>query len=1034
MVHLHVKSHYSFRRAASSPDALVAQALKNGDHAIAITDFMSVAGCIPLQVAAQAVGIKAIIGAEIKLEGYPLVFLAASQTGYATINRLISRGFERKDEQIGWDDLREAHEDVFILTAGRDGYLRHLLEQNQPHSALEFVRTLEGINPKRVLIEVSSHQRPGEARIVRKLLSLSQTSRIPALVSNDVHYATPNEALRQDVLVLSRHRLTVNDDQPERLWTQEAWLKPRSQLEALIYGSRLYQNTLELARECSVDLLPKRIEVPRANLSLSSDPNLELEILARAGIKQRYPSQKRLDALKKLEGELEIIKELGLAEFFLVVHEVIAQAKIMGIRTAGRGSAASSIVVFALGIAHADPLAFRLRFERFLNPGRFAGGREAPDIDVDVQSSRRQELINWVTDRFAGRTAMAANINVYGIRGATRDVARVLGWTHDVAGAMTKVLPRHSRPKHIAQHRAVLEAVVGESPLLEVLIRVTAQLDDTPRDLGLHSGGMLLARDSIYDHTATKRSANGTLQGFLDKRTAEANGLVKLDLLGLLILDVLDTTLELLKQDGMELNLEQVNLDDPRIYAALKDGKVVGLFQIESPAQQALIAQLQPTCFLDLVAQVALIRPGPIQAQSVKPYIKRRNGREKVSYLHWSLEPILKQTYGLMVFQDQAIEVAQVICGMTVSEADRFRKLISKARDRDDMEAMRSEFLRRALETHDDLKLELATQIFEVIAGFSGYGFPLSHSCAFAITAAYTAYLKALYPSHFLAAVLEHEPGMYPRLTIAEEAKRLKIPLLPVSLELSGVQFQLEPQGQQAAIRMSFAAVHGVSEDAARLIVLERLSAPFSSLEDFYSRVSLNKDMLEHLAQAGAFETFGARRDVLWQLGILANTKPARDDQAPLFRRSTISPEDLAWLEHLSEAEAITWDLEETQTSQTHPMGLMRSRLEAVGVKRIGQIADGMRYTIAGVLPVGPQRPETAKGVVFLLLEDESGHCQGIVSAELWEDLRAVFRSRALLLTGRVQRLRGWKTMVVESAASLEVVMARETGKGYAVR
>ncbi len=331
-----------------------------------------------------------------------------------------------------------------------------------------------------------------------------------------------------------------------------------------------------------------------------------------------------------------------------------------------------------------------------------------------MQSERRQELIEWVTQRFMGRIAMSANYNCYAIRGATRDVARLLGWSHDTAGDMTGVLPYSGRPRKIRQYREALEMVVGASPLLEVLLSLTERLDDCPRDLGLHSGGMLLARDSIFNHSALKRSANGTLQTFLDKRTSEASGLVKLDLLGLLSLDVLQTTLELLEGEGIQLKLEEVDLDDPRIFASLQDGKVIGLFQIESPAQQALLAQLQPTTFLDLVAQVALIRPGPIQALSVRPYIKRRNGLERVTYPHPSLEPVLKQTYGLMVFQDQAIETAQTLCGMSVDEADRFRKLVSKARDREDMEGMREEFVRRALETHPDLTLEVAGQVFEI--------------------------------------------------------------------------------------------------------------------------------------------------------------------------------------------------------------------------------------------------------------------------------------------------------------------------------
>jgi error-prone DNA polymerase len=1034
--HLHARSWYSFRRGASSPDTLVKQALLNGDEAVAVTDYMSVAGCVPLQSAARAAGLHAVIGAEVNLEGYPLVLLAANNAGFATINRLISRGFERREECIALEDFRDDSTDIFVLTGGREGRLRHLLAANQPSSALTWAKTLAQIAPGRVLLEVSSHRREGEARMVTSLLRLARVAGLRTVASNDVRYAVPEDAARYDALVLSRHRLTVHDDHPERLWSREAWLKPRRELEVIIRTRQPFLTALEIARECQVDLLPGRVHPPRAHLPAGVDPNTELEALARAGIKHRYPPARRREALALMERELEVIREIGLAEFFLVVHEVVEAARSMGIRTAGRGSAASSVVVYALGIAHADPLQFRLRFERFLNPGRFAGGREAPDIDIDVQSERRDELIAWVTERFEGRTAMAANFNTYGIRSATRDAARVLGWSHEDAGRLTSDLPYHARPSAVHRYKDALEGAVGPSPLLETLQSLVERLDDCPRDLGLHSGGMLLARDSIFEHSAVKRSANGTLQTFLDKRTAEANGLIKLDLLGLLALDVLQTTLELLEGQGITVRLEDVDLDDGRIYAGIADGKVIGLFQIESPAQQALLAQLQPTCFLDLVAQVALIRPGPIQAMSVRPYIRRRNGLERVSYPHPCLEPVLHQTYGLMVFQDQAIEAAQAVCGMSVEEADRFRKLVSRARDRQEMEGMRGEFVRRALETHQDLSLEAASAIFETISGFSGYGFPLAHSVAFATTAAHTAYLKTLHPAAFLAAVLEHEPGMYPRMTITEEARRLGVKVLPALLEASDARFKLERQDGVLSVRMPLSAVEGVGEAASRSLVLERERSAFRDLEDFYRRAPVGVGTLEALAKAGALKTFGSRRDVLWQLGMLTGKGVSRGQgvQAALFETSAISDEDLALLEGLDDHELVAWDLSATRTSlETHPMALLRPALERAGVRATNRLHDGLRCAVAGLV-IARQRPETAGGFVFFYLEDEFGHCQGIVRAALWDALRTDLRSRALVLEGRVQRLRGWKTMVVEGVLPIQVLGAKASEMAYFVR
>lgn len=1034
--HLHARSWYSFRRGASSPDALARQALLNGDGAVAVTDRMSVAGCVPLQSAARAAGLRAVVGAEINLEGHPLVLLAASNAGYATINRLISRAFEREEEHVTLEELRDDCPDVFVLTGGREGRLRSLLAEGRPSSALEWARTLKALAPGRVLVEVSSHRREGESLEVRDALRLARVAGLRAVATNDARYAVPDDAARYDALVLSRHRLTVHDDHPERLWSREAWLKPRADLERLVRAHHPFANALALSRECRVDLLPGRVQPPRANLPEGADANAELEALARAGIRRRYPRSRWREAVELMERELEIVREVGLAEFFLVVSEVVEAARNMGIRTAGRGSAASSVVVYALGIAHADPLQFRLRFERFLNPGRFANGREAPDIDIDVQSERRDELIEWVTERFAGRTAMAANFNIFGIRSAVRDAARVLGWSHEDATRMTSDLPYHALPSSVRRHKGALEHAVGPSPLLETLQGLVERFDDCPRDLGLHSGGMLLARDSIFDHSAVKRSANGTLQTFLDKRTAEANGLIKLDLLGLLALDVLQTTLELLEGEGVTVRLEDVDLDDERIYAGIKDGRVIGLFQIESPAQQALLAQLQPTRFLDLVAQVALIRPGPIQAMSVRPYIRRRNGLEKVSYPHPCLEPVLKQTYGLMVFQDQAIETAQAICAMSIEEADRFRKLVSRARDREDMEGIREEFVRRALETHDDLSLETASEVFDMIAGFSGYGFPLAHSVAFATTAAHTAYLKTLHPAAFLTAVLQHEPGMYPRMTITEEARRLGVPMLPARLEASDARFKLERKEGVLGIRLPLSAVEGMGEAAARAVVFERERVAFRDLEDLYRRAPVPVATLEALAHAGALETFGSRRNVLWALGMLAGKGVPRGEgvQSALSELQAITAEDLALLEGLGEGEIVAWDLAATRTSlEPHPLALLRPALLAAGVRATNRLNDGLRCAVAGLV-IARQRPETARGFVFLYLEDEFGHCQGIVRAELWEALRTDLRSRALVLEGRVQRLRGWKTMVVEGVLPLEALGAKTSEMAYFVR
>ena len=369
---------------------MVRQAVHNGDRAIAITDYMSMAGVIPMQVAARAAGIHAVVGAEVLVEGAPLVLLAKNQTGFATINRLISKGFEAQTHNqpskealgISLEQFAEDYQEVFVLTGGHDGRLWSLLKSWQSQRALDWVKALASIAGKNLYIEISSHRREGDSRMILSLLGVAQSLQVQAVATNNALYATAQDAVRYDALTLSRLRLTVNDDHPERPSNAEGWLKPRALLEDLIHAPRLYDNAVAIAEQCQVDLIAKRIQVPRARLKLEPNPNLELEALVRAGIKRRYPLAQRKSAVEIMPKELAVIAEFELAEFFLVVNAVVQAARALGIRTAGRGSAASSIVVYALGIAHADPLKFRLRFERFLNPGRFSAGREAPDIDI----------------------------------------------------------------------------------------------------------------------------------------------------------------------------------------------------------------------------------------------------------------------------------------------------------------------------------------------------------------------------------------------------------------------------------------------------------------------------------------------------------------------------------------------------------------------------------------------------------------------------------------------------------------------------
>jgi error-prone DNA polymerase len=1033
-VHLHVRSHFSFGRGVSSPEALVARTKELGQSALALTDWLSVSGAVQFQEAARDAEIHAVIGAEIPLETGAIVLLAMSNAGFANLNRLLTRAWTRPDPHLTWDDLEPCHTDLLLLTGGYRSPLRTLLETNAPHSALEWLSRAAETFPGRTLVELSSHARPGDARMLGRLAQLARTARVPLAATGEVQYASSDDMPLFDTINCARLGITAADDHEDRPVNREACLKARADLETLVYAPQAFANTLEVARRCTVDLLPGEIRPPGAQLPDGVHPNDELERLCRAGLSWRYPSnrctpERRKQARDQMSRELEVIADLDLSEFFLVVHEVIAFSKSRGIRCAGRGSAANSIVAYLLGITGVCPLEQKLLFERFLHAGR----QGTPDIDVDFQSDRREEVIAWLETRFAGHTAMTANYVTYGLRSALTDVGKVLGYDLEMLRRATKLVP-HTRAFHTQEFKPQLESVLGPSPLLDILVQLTARLEGVPRHLGQHSGGMLLAREALEMYTPIRASANGVKIASFNKDDVESMGLVKFDVLGLRSLAVLQAAVDkTLEVTGVALEIDDIPLDDPRVYDLICAGETLGLFQIESPGQMALLAKHQPRDFQSLIAQIALLRPGPIQGNAVHPYVRRARGLEPITYPHSSLEPILRDTFGVLLYQESVMEIVHVFAGFSWARVDRFRKLMGKFRSSDEMGALRGELIEGARGTHPDCSLEVIEEVFQSCAKFAGYGFPRSHSAAFAKTVYQTAFLKVYHPAAYFAGVLEHHPGMYSRQTLVHEAQRHGVTVLPPSLERSALGFKLEAittkTGSSLAIRMPLESVKHVGLEDARLILLERLAAPFESVDDLHARVPVKRDVLEALGTAGALECFGSRRDVLWRLGELHTARGAPGQGRPLLEVTPYLP-DLSWLNPL---ELAAWDAATAGASTgAHVMAFHRSSLTVSGVVPISRMA-GERCTVAGVV-IAFQRPPTAHGFTFVTLEDESGRVQVIVPPKVYPHVEAVLHSRCLIVSGRVQRVANWCGLVLERAQTLEVVSGKEMEGRFFVR
>lgn len=1032
--HLHARSWYSFLRGASSPRALVERAAALGQPAVAVTDWMTVAGAVKLQRAARDHGLNAIVGAEVLVGEHPLVLIAADDGGYATLCRLLTRAHEdRDDPRLPLDALADDNQGLKLLTGGREGRLRSLLEAGRGDEALAWARALASLVPGRAFVELSTHRRPGERRALEGLQALARAARLPALLTNDARLAVPDDQAVHDLLTCVRLGITVHEPHPERPVNGEAHLKGARELRELVFEPAALANAGALARECRVSLLSGEINPPGAIVPAGLAPQRHLEILCEAGL-GRYPPEKRAEARRILDKELGVIGQLDLAEFFLVVHEVVSFARARGIRCAGRGSAANSIVAFLLGITAVDPVEYPLMFERFLHAGR----KGTPDIDVDFDSSRRAEVIEWIERRFTREhAAMTANVNTYRIRSAVRDAAKALGWPLEVVDAMTRALPQDGSCHKAGEHRAALEAVVSPSPVLDALLEVVPRLHDCPRHLSLHSGGMLLTRGPLWRHTPVQVSANGVKQAVFDKEDAEAMGLVKLDVLGLRALGAIGTALELHEAatgTPIRREVDDPTMDDPSVFEMVRHGETVGLFQVESPGQIALIARHQPRNFAELVAQIALLRPGPLQGGMVHPYVRRKQGLEEPEYPHPSLEGTLKETFGIILYQEQVLGVAHDFAGLTLEESDEFRRLMSRWRDPGEMAGMRESFVSGALRKHRDLDRATAERVFDRVSKFVGYGFPRSHSIAFGRTVYQTAWLRRHHPAAYFAGVLEHHPGMYPRQSLIEEAKRCGVPVLGPSVARSGVRFTLERHDEPGrhpdglAIRMPLASVKGVGPADAAALALERVARPYEGVEDLYRRARAGRDVLWALARAGAMDGFGPRREVLWQLGVLERRLgPPGPEALPLLDAPALEPAELARLDPLSPAEAAVWDLRAAgATAGPHPLALARADLSAAGAARIAGV-DGPTASVAGLV-VARQRPPTAHGIVFLTLEDETGRIQCIVYPAVWERLAGVLKRGAVIVRGRVQRERSWRGLTVEWAAPLSVAGGQVAG------
>jgi error-prone DNA polymerase len=1023
---LHCHSNFSFLDGASHPEELIEQAARLGLDAIALTDHDGMYGVVRFAEAAAELGVRTVFGAELSLgltapqngvadpEGSHLLLLARHPEGYRSLCRTIStaqlRGKEKGRPVYDLDEVvADTAGQVLVLTGCRKGAVRQALRTGGRDAAgKELRRLVERFGADHVAVELTHQALPTDSERNDALADLARDAGLPTIASTAAHYAAPHRFPLATALTAVRSRRSLDD--------ADGWLPPagtahlRSGAEMAARFDQRYPGAVARAAavgvECafSIDLVAP--ELPPFDVPPGHTEATWLRELTFRGVARRYGSYaEHPEAVETVERELAIIEKKNFPGYFLIVHDIVEFCRRSDILCQGRGSAANSAVCYALGITNVDAVAHRLLFERFLSPARDG----YPDIDLDIESGRREEVIQYVYHRHGrGCAAQVANVITYRPRSAVRDMAKALGFSPGQQDAWSKQIERW--------HGPVGDTAIAPAGMPGQVVELADELLGFPRHLGIHSGGMVICDRPVSEVVPVEwaRMEGRTVVQW-DKDDCASAGLVKFDLLGLGMLTALHLMIDLVaERHGEKIELHELQPTDPDVFAMLQRADSVGVFQVESRAQMATLPRLKPRIFYDLVVEVALIRPGPIQGGSVHPYIQRRNGAEW-KHDHPLLANALDKTLGVPLFQEQLMQVAVDVAGFTAADADELRRAMGSKRSEEKMERLRARFFDGM--AANGITGEVADGIFTKMLAFANFGFPESHSISFASLVYYSAWFKHYHPAAFCAALLNSQPmGFYSPQSLVADARRHGVLTRGPDVNLGRAEAVLQPDQRSRGgqtIRLGLAEVRGIGLELAEEIDAEReRGGPYRDLADLARRVRLTVPQAEALATAGAFGCFGVdRRSALWAAGVVAAVRP---EQLPGTAVGLEAPA----LPGLTGVELTAADVWATGVSpDSHPMQHLRERLDGLGAVRIDGLDAVGRDLVAGDPEQTPprvlvgglvthrQRPATARGVTFLNLEDESGMLNVTCSEGLWARYRAVaVGSTALLVRGRLER------------------------------
>ncbi len=1002
-VELHAHSYYSLLDGVASPEALVEQAARFGMPAIAVTDHDALYGAPRFAKAAEQASVKPIFGAELTLshEDGHLMLLAETNEGYANLCHLIT--LARRDQEKGfaalpWRLLAEHSNGLIALSGCRRGGIGGALQQREGDKAFHLAQRYAAIfGHGSFYLELQRHRDRSDRRVNAGLVSLAHRLRLPLVATGNTHYLTRDEAPLHDILTCIRQRLPLEQAGAVLRPNHEYYFRSPPEMAALFADHpEALRATLAISERCMAELPYGPQALPAVAFPEGQTPIAYLRQLCKTGLARKpIPAYQRQRYAETLERELATIAEQNLPDAFLIVHDVMRQARSVGIVCQARGSGVNSIVCYALDISPIDPLSCGLVFERFMSPER-----QAPvDIDVDFASDRREEVIQYIYQKYGhDHVAMACVVSTFGAKQALRDVGKVLGFSGAVLDRVSAAADTHSAVG--LPDSEGLRSAFGpqlDSRRWQELVTYAAALDSFPRHLGIHSGGMIISAALLHRCIPVEPATmeDRTVVQW-DKDALATAGWMKFDVLSLrqmaAINDACDVIVTL---TGQRPDLNVLRFDDQKVYEMIRQGKTIGVFQLESRAQASLIPRFKPRCFADLTVQIALIRPGPVQANMVHPYLRRREGAERVAYLHPRLEAALRDTLGIILFQEDVLKVAQNLAGFTPGEGELLRRALGHKRAEAEIESFRERFVTGA--QAQGVAPMIAKQVFAQLKAFGGYSFSKAHAAAFAVLSYWSAWLRCYHPIAFFAGLLHHQPmGFYPAHVVVSDAQRVGVKFLPVDVRHSEATATVENN----AIRLGLDYVHGFGAEHIEAVLAERARAPYHSLADLIKRTSLDRPHLEALVLAGGLDYLGERRQVLWDLAE-AFRLVIRPPELPLQ-----IPGELVTLSPMDEPTRLQSAFASTGVSVVgHLSELRRDAFTKAGarpIRELSQLRYGQMVKIGGVV-VSQQRPGTAKGFAFLAVEDPDGMVNVVVPPIVQQECREAMHRAFVVVEGAVQ-------------------------------